>query len=89
MTAAEILVIILSIALAVFLLLAIILTIYLIVIAQKIKRIAETAEQGVQGFAAMVANLQRVIAPAMVTRMFTDFADRFMNGRKSKKEDRG
>lgn len=88
MTAAEILVIILSIALAVFLVLAIVLTIYLIVIAQKIKRIAETAEQGVNGFVGMVANLQRMVAPTMVTRVFSELFDRFTGGRKDKKEDK-
>lgn len=88
MTAPEILVIILSITLAIFLILSIILVIYLIVIAKKIHRIAETAEQGVQGFAAMAANLQRAIAPAMLTRVFTDIIDRFTSGHKDKKEDR-
>jgi len=87
MTAPEILVIILSTTLAIFLVLAIVLVAYLIVIAKKIHRIAETAEQGVQGFAAMVANLQRVIAPAMVTKAFTEIIDRFVGGRKGKKED--
>lgn len=85
MTAAEILVIILSIALAVFLVLAIVLTVYLIVIAKKIKRIADTAEQGVNGFVGMVANLQRMVAPAMVTRAFTEIIDRFTNNHKDKK----
>ncbi len=88
MTAAEILVIILSIALAVFLGLAIILTTYLIVIAKKIKRMADTAEQGVQGFVGMIANLQRMVAPAMVTRVFTEILDRFTSSRKDKKEDK-
>ena len=88
MTAAEILVIILSIALAVFLVLGIVLTVYLIIIAKKIKRIADTAEQGVNGFVGMVANLQRMVAPAMVTRVFTEIIDRFTNNRKDKKEDK-
>ncbi|HVI69402.1 MAG TPA: hypothetical protein VM581_02995 [Magnetospirillaceae bacterium] len=88
MTAAEILVIILSIALAIFLLLAIVLTVYLIVIAKKIKRIADTAEQGVQGFVGMLASLQRMVAPAVVTRAFTEIIDRFTRGRKDKKEDK-
>lgn len=88
MTAPEILVIFLSCALALFLALAIVLVILLIMIAKKIKRIAETAEQGVQGFAGVVANLQRVIAPAMVTRLFSEIMDRFgSSGRKSKKGD--
>jgi len=88
MTAAEVLVIFLSIALAIFLVLAIILTVYLIVVAKKIKRIADTAESGVQGFVGMVAGLQRMIAPAMVTRVVTDLMSRFAGeGHKTKKGD--
>lgn len=86
MSAAEVLVIFLSIALAVFLVLAIILTVYLIVVAKKIKRIADTAESGVQGFVGMIANLQRVVAPAMVTRVVSDLVSRFTSdNHKSKK----
>jgi uncharacterized membrane-anchored protein len=87
MSAAEILVIFLSMALAVFLVLAIILAVYLIVIAKKIKRIAETAENGVQGFVGMVANLQRMVAPAMVTRLMSELIGRFTGGRKYKRGD--
>lgn len=88
MSAAEVLVIFLSVALAVFLVLAIILVVYLIVVARKIKRIADTAEAGVQGFVGMVANLQRMVAPAMVTRVMTDLVSRFTgDNRKSKKGD--
>jgi len=85
MSAAEVLVIFLSVALAIFLVLAIVLTVYLIVIAKKIKRIAETAEAGVQGFVGVLANLQRVVAPAMVTKIVTDLVSRFTG--KSKKGD--
>jgi len=87
MSAAEVLVIFLSVALAIFLALAIVLTIFLIIIAKKIKRIAETAESSVQGFAALIANVQRAVAPAMVTRVVTDLVNRFTGGRKSKKGD--
>jgi len=85
MTAAEVLVIFLSVALAVFLALAIILTIYLIIIAKKIKRIADTAEAGVQNVVGMVATLQRAVAPAVVTRFVGDLISRFTG--KSKKGD--
>lgn len=85
MSAAEILVIFLSVALAVFLALAIILTIYLIVIAKKIKRIAETAEEGVRGLASAAAAVQRVVAPAMVTKFVSEIVGRFTD--KHKKED--
>jgi hypothetical protein len=83
MSAAEVLVIFLSVALAIFLALAIILTIYLIIIAKKIKRIADSAEAGVQGVVGMIANLQRAVAPAVVTRFVTDLIGRFTD-RKSK-----
>lgn len=87
MSAAEVLVIFLSVALAIFLALAIILTVYLIVIAKKIKHIAETAETGVQGLVGMIANLQRMVAPALVTRILSDIASKFAGGHKSKKGD--
>jgi len=88
MSAAEVLVIFLSVALAIFLVLAIILIAYLIVVAKKIKRIADTAEAGVQGVVGVIANLQRVIAPAMVTRVVSDLVNRFTgDGHKSKKGD--
>jgi uncharacterized protein YoxC len=87
MTAAEVLVIFLSIALAVFLALAIILVAYLIIIAKKINRIADTAERSVQGVVGMIANLQRVVAPAVVTRFVTDLIGRFTNDHKKSKED--
>lgn len=85
MGAAEVLVIFLSVALAIFLVLAIVLTVFLIVIARKIKRIAETAETGVQGFVGVLANLQRVVAPAMVTKLVADLVGRLTG--KSKKGD--
>lgn len=87
MDAAEILVIFLSVALAIFLVLAIILTTYLIIVAKKIKRIADTAEAGVQGFVGVIANIQRAVAPAMVTRVVTDLINRFTGSSKSKKGD--
>lgn len=87
MSAAEVLVIFLSIALAIFLALAIILTVYLIVIAKKIKRIADTAESGVQSFANIIAQLQRAVAPAMVTKIISDLVGRFTGDRKKSKED--
>ena len=82
MSAAEVLVIFLSVALAIFLVLAIVLTVYLIVIAKKIKTIAETAEAGVQGFVGVLANLQKVVAPAMVTKIVADLVSRFTGNSK-------
>ena len=84
MTAEQILVIILSTALAVFLVLAIILTAYLIAIAKKIKSVADTAERTAQHVEGFVGNLQRAVAPAAVSGLFMDLIDRLM--RRGKKE---
>lgn len=87
MSAAEVLVIFLSVALAVFLALGIVLVVYLIVIAQKIKRIAETAEQGVQGVANIIGTLQKAAAPAIISRFVMEQINRFTD-RRSKKGDK-
>lgn len=87
MNAPEILVIFLSVALAVFLALAIALTAYLIVIAKKINRIADTAEESARGVAEMVSDWQRTVAPAAVLKFATEVFDRFAPRRKSRRED--
>ena len=87
MSAAEVLVIFLSVALAIFLALAIVLTIYLIIIAKKIKRITDTAEEGVRGLVAAAAAVQRAIAPAVVTRFVSDIVNRFTDKKRKKEEE--
>lgn len=87
MTAAEILVIFLSTALALFLILAIVLVAYLIVVAKKIKSVAETAERTVGHFENIAAVIGKAAAPAMVSRFVMDTLQSFMKGR-NKKEDK-
>lgn len=87
MVASEILVIILSIALAVFLALGIILVGYLIAIAQKIKRIADTAERTTAGFENIIMTFQKIAAPAVVSQFFMDVIARFTERRNKNKED--
>lgn len=77
MTAEEILVIVLSIALAVFLVLAIILVSYLIVIARKINKVASLAERTVDHVESMVSNVQRAMAPAAIGNAIVDMINRF------------
>ncbi len=84
MTAEQILVIMLSTALAVFLVLAIILTAYLIAIAKKMKEVAESAERTAQHFEGFIGNLQHAIAPAALSGMFMDIVDRFIRRKKGK-----
>lgn len=86
MTAAEVLVIFLSVALAIFLVLGIILVIYLIVIAQRIKSVAETAEKSVRGLAGAIATLQKAAAPAVVSRFVMDQISRFTEKQRSNKK---
>ena len=88
MSAAEVLVIFLSVALAVFLALAIVLVIYLIIIAKRIKAIADTAGEGVRGFVAIVTTLQKAAAPAVISKFVMDQVNRFTERRSNnKKED--
>lgn len=87
MSAAEVLVIFLSVALAVFLALGIVLVIYLIIIAQKIKRFAETAEEGIRGFASMAATIQKFAAPAVISRFVMEQINRFTKKRNRRKEE--
>ena len=86
MSAAEVLVIFLSIALAVFLALGIVLVIYLIVIAKRIKSVAETADEGIRSIVSTLATLQKAAAPAVISKFVIDQINRFTNKSGSKKE---
>ena len=87
MTASEVLVIFLSVALAIFLVLGIILIIYLIVIAQKIKQVADSAERTVSHFEGVMATLQRAAAPAVITNFVMDTVAKFTKTRNKKEEE--
>ncbi|HSW81590.1 MAG TPA: hypothetical protein VLG40_04290 [Candidatus Saccharimonas sp.] len=87
MTASEILVIFLSVALALFLVLAIILVIYLIVIAKRIKEVAETAERTVAHFEGLAAMVSKAAAPAVVSKFVIDTLGRFMKRNNKNEED--
>jgi hypothetical protein len=84
MTAEETLVIILSITLAVFLVLAIILVSYLIVVARKINKVASLAERTVDHVENMVSNVQRAVAPAAIGNALVDLVNRFVDKKKKK-----
>lgn len=88
MTAAEILVIFLSIALALFIVLAIILVVYLIIIAKRIKAVAETAERTVAHFEGIASVLGKAAAPAVVSKVVMDLAGRFMNMKQRSNKDK-
>lgn len=87
MTASEILVIFLSVALAVFLVLGIVLTIFLIVIAKKIKNVADSAERTASQFEGVMATLQRAAAPAVISNFIMDTVSKFSKARSKKEEE--
>jgi phosphate starvation-inducible membrane PsiE len=77
MDAAEILVIILSITLAMLLVLSIVLVAYLIKIARQIKRITATAERAADKFDTVANIVQRAAGPAVITKLVGDIISRF------------
>ena len=82
--AAEILVIILSIALAFFLVLGIILIIYLIMLTRQIRRLTNSAERTVDNIESVVTGFSKVISPIYIAEMITGFVKKFNNKKKEK-----
>ena len=82
-SAAEILVVILSIFLALFLILAITLTIYLINLTRQIRKVTNAAERTVGNLESVISKCTKVISPIFVAEMVTGFL------KKVKKEKRG
>jgi cell division protein FtsB len=69
MTAMEILVIILSAFLALFLLIGIVLAVLLVRVTQQIRRVTTTAERTVNGLENVVASASKVTTPAMIAKV--------------------
>lgn len=76
-SAAEILVIILSIVLAVFLILAIILVIYLIRLSAEIRRIAQSAQKTVDSIGSAVTGVSRLMSPMFVADLVGKYIKKF------------
>lgn len=85
-SAAEILVIILSVVLAVFLILGIILLIYLIRLSAEIRRITESARRTVDNIETAVAGASRFVSPAFAAATIHKYIKKFTTqGKKEKK----
>jgi hypothetical protein len=86
MDASQILVIILASTLAVFLILAIVLVVILIRVARQIQRVTTSAERAAATFENIVGNVQKAVAPAVVSRFIMDQIQRFTDkqGRRGK-----
>ena len=83
-SSAEILVIILSVFLAFFLILGIILTIYLISLTRQIRRVTKSAERTVGNLESVVAGFSKVMAPIFVAEMVTKLVKKFKKSKEGK-----
>lgn len=76
-SAAEILVIIVSSVLSVFLVVAIILAIYLIKLSAEIRRLTKSAQNTVDHIDSAVAGVTRVTSPLYVAQLFNKYIKKF------------
>jgi len=83
-SAAEALVIILSVALAFFLVLGIVLMIYLIILTRQIRRVTNSAEKTVENLGSVLSGVSKVVTPVYIAEMVGKFVKK---AKKSKKED--
>lgn len=76
-SAAEVLVVILSIVLSVFLVFATILAVYLIKLSAQIRKITKSAERTVDDIESVVSQAGRVITPMFFSAMINRFVKKF------------
>lgn len=85
--AAEILVIILSIFLAIFLLLAIALMTYLIILTKQIRRVTDSAERAVGNFQSIISGVSKAVSPVFIAKMASDLIKKFNKSKKGNNQD--
>lgn len=83
--AAEILVIIVSSVLSIFLIVAIILGIYLIRLTAEIKRLAKTAQNTVSHIDSAVVGVSKLTSPLFVAELVSRYIKKFTKKEKGKK----
>lgn len=76
--AAEILVIILSVVLSIFLIVAITLGVYLIKLTAEIRRLAQTAQNTVSHIDNAVVGVSRITSPIFVAEMINRYIKKFL-----------
>lgn len=87
MDAFEILVTILSIALAIFLILAIAFTFYLIKIARRVHEISEKARAAASSVQAAAKIFERTAAPAVFSRIVANVVEGWQKSKKKKEKE--
>ncbi len=76
-SAAEVLIIILSVVLSIFLIVGIVLVIYLIRLSAEIRRIAASAQKTVDHIEGAVSDITRVASPIFVAQLFKKYFRKF------------
>jgi len=84
-SAAEILVIILAVALAIFLIVGIILTVYLIRLSAEIRKIAKTAQHAVSSVESAVSGVARLTSPMFVAELIGRYIKKYTKSSKKGK----
>jgi len=84
--AAEILVIILSVALAIFLILGIILLVYLIRLSAEIRKVTETARKTFDHVESAVSGVSRITSPLFIAQFVGGYVNKFLKKSKKKGE---
>ncbi len=84
-SAAEVLVIILSIVLSIFLIVGVVLLIYLIRLSAEIRKIAQSAQKTVDHIETAVSGASRMLSPIFVADLIARFVKKFTNPSKKGK----
>lgn len=79
---AEILVVILSVFLAIFLIVGTILAIYLIVLTRQIRKVTKSAERTVEDFGSVVSKVSKVVKPIFIAETINSFMKKFKKKKK-------
>jgi 1,4-dihydroxy-2-naphthoate octaprenyltransferase len=80
--AAEVLVIILSVVLTIFLIVGMVLIIYLIVLTRQIRKVTKSAERTVEDFGSVVSKVSKVVQPIFVAETINSFMKKFKKKKK-------
>jgi predicted PurR-regulated permease PerM len=86
--AAEILVVILSTFLAVFLILGIVLLAYLISLTRQIRKITQSAEGAVNDLSSAISNAVKYVSPIFISEMVAKFFKKFKKDKEEKSNDK-
>ncbi len=81
-SSAEVLVIMLSVVLTIFLIVGIVLLVYLIVLTRQIRKITTSAEQTIEDFGSVVKKVSKVVQPIFIAETINSI---FKKMKKSKK----